>query len=77
MGKKGIGYPEEILMAVFFVIIVMAFYAKDYQNIVPPMIVLLGGVMALMGFVMREPMIVAGGIALLGFALMYTEVVLK
>ncbi len=77
MDKKGAGYSHEILMAVFFLILVMAFFAKDSQALMPPILMILGGVLVLGGLVIREPALVAGGFVALGIALMYSEVFVK
>jgi hypothetical protein len=77
MDRKGAGYAHEILMGVFILVFVMMFYAKDSQAMMPPMFIVLGGIMILGGFVMREPMVIAGGFVVLAIALMYSEVFVK
>ncbi len=77
MNRRGTGYAHEMLMAVFFLILVLAFFAKDSQTIVPPIMLVMGAVMIVGGMATREPMIVTGGIIVLAFALMFSEVFVK
>jgi hypothetical protein len=77
MKQKGAGYVHEMLMGVFFLILVMTFYMKDSQQMMAPILLLLGAGFVVGGFVTREPMIVAGGFAILGVALMYNEVFMR
>ena len=77
MNRRGAGYAHEMLMAVFFLILVLAFFAKDSQTIVPPIMLVMGVVMIVGGMATREPMIVTGGIIVLAFALMFSEVFVK
>lgn len=77
MDKKGAGYAHEMLMGIFFLILVMTFFAKDSQSLMPMMFIILGAVMIVGGLATREPMIVAGGFVVLGIALMYSKVFVK
>jgi len=77
MKSKGAGYSHEILMGVFFLILIMTFYAKDSQAIMPPMFMIIGALLILGGVVTREPMLLAGGFVLFAIALMYSEVFIK
>lgn len=77
MDRKGTGYDYEILIGVFFLILVLAFFAKDEQAIIPPVLLLVGLVMVVGGMGTREPMIIAGGLVVIAFALMFSEVFVK
>jgi len=74
MKKKGTGYAHEMLLAIFFLMLVMVFLAKDSEALIAPMAILLGGGMVIGGLAVREPMVVAGGICMFGFALMFAKV---
>ena len=66
-----------MLMALFFVILVFTFMAQDYLEIMPPFLMMVGGLMVLGGMVVKEPLLITGGIVLFGISLMYSEVVVK
>jgi 4-amino-4-deoxy-L-arabinose transferase-like glycosyltransferase len=75
MSKKGAGYPHEILMALFILILALTFYAKDSIAIMPPILLIIGAVMTIAGFIVKEPLLTAGGLVLLAVALIYSETV--
>ena len=77
MERKGGGYAHEVLMAIFFLVLVFTFYASDYQGIMPPLLMVIGGFMILGGMVVREPLLMTGGIVIFGIAIMYTNVFVK
>jgi hypothetical protein len=76
MNKKGVGYNHEILLAVFFLVLVLAFYGTELKPLGPMLLMVIGGVMVLGGMVIREPDVTAGGIAMLAVAIVYQEIVL-
>jgi hypothetical protein len=76
MERKGTGYAHEILIAFFVLVLAITFYAKDAQAAMPPIMLILGAVMLLGGIVVKEPLLMTGGIVLFAVALMYSEVVL-
>ncbi len=74
MDKKGVGYEHEILFAVFFLVLVLAFYGGG--AIVPPLLLLVGAICMVAGLSIRQPALTAGGIVILAVALIYNQVVL-
>ncbi len=77
MFKRGAGYPHEILMGMFILILALTFYARDSIELIAPMLLIIGAVMTLAGFVVREPLLTAGGLVLMAVALIYSKTVLK
>jgi len=77
MKRRGTGYDYEILAGVFFLILILTFFAKDSHAIVPPIMLVMGVVMIVGGMATREPMIITGGLVVLAFALMFSEVFVK
>lgn len=77
MSKRGAGYPHEILIGVFFLLLIVAFYGKGSVAIMPPVLMIIGAVLILGGAVSREPMLIAGGFVAFAIALMYAEVFIK
>lgn len=76
MDNKGVGNLHEILFAILFVVMIATVYAEDFNELMPMMFILIGGVLIMAGAVNKESDIMAGGILFLGFALVYAEVVL-
>ena len=74
MNNQGTGYIHEILFAVIFLMIAITFYMGDAQALMPPIMLMLGGGMVVGGMVVREPLIITGGIGLFAVALVYSEV---
>ena len=74
MERRGTGYAHEMLVAFFFLILVVTFYASDYQLAMPAILLMAGGAMILGGMVIKEPLVVTAGVVCLAIALMYSEV---
>jgi predicted Abi (CAAX) family protease len=75
MDRKGAGYPHEILIILVIFILFLTFYVRDSRVLMPPVFLLIGIVMLLGGTVIREPMLVVGGVGLIGIAVVYAETV--
>ncbi len=75
MDRKGTGHAHEMLLALFVLVLFLTFYARDISIAIPPMMIILGGVMILGGMAIREPLVITGGIVMLAVALMYSEAV--
>lgn len=75
MKKKGIGYDYEMLLAVFFLVLVFAFYGTELKPFGPMFLMVIGGIMTLAGIVVREPGLTAGGVAMFAVAIVYQEIV--
>jgi len=76
MREKGVGNPYELLIAIIAVVIIATFYAKDAQEIMPMLFILVGAVLISAGAVNKESNLMTGGILFLGLALLYSEIVL-
>jgi hypothetical protein len=76
MNRKGIGYVHEILFIFILLVLTMTYYLGDAQELMPPLLLMIGGILIVGGMVVREPLMVTGGIGLFAVALMYSEVYL-
>jgi len=63
-----------MLVAFFFLLLVITFYASDYQVAMPAILLMAGGAMILGGTAIKEPLAITAGVVCLAIALMYSEV---